>query len=90
MAYEAIDIIPVLQTCESDSETEADSGYTSTARPLRKGHNLVRSDFVENMQDIAEAKYYFLRAYAYHSKKTDFSLAFSIVLDNISGSVNHR
>ena len=74
---------------ESDSETEADSGYTSTARPLRKGHNLVHSDFVENMQDNKEEKYYFLRAHVHHSMKTDFPLAVSIVLDNISGSVRH-
>ena len=72
---------------DSDEDSQGD-GFTSTAKPLRKGQMLVESKFVENIQDNISGNYYFLRAEVHHSMAKDLPLKVFISLSTLSGSVN--
>lgn len=72
----------------SDSESDNnDTGYTTTAKPLRKGKQLVDSGFVVDIQDYKDEQLYYLRAHVYHSMKGEYPLKASVVLSNASGFV---
>lgn len=80
------------QHASSDSEDDRDfpndsSGYTSTARPLRKGMNLMKSGFVNDMLDHTDDNYYFCKGHVHHSMKNELPLAVEVVLSHKSGSV---
>ena len=80
------------QNASSDSEDDDrdlpdDSGYTSTAQPLRKGMNLMKSGFVNDMLDHTDDNYYFCKACVHHSMKNELPLAVVVVLSHNSGSV---
>eukprot|EP00112_Aurelia_sp_Birch-Aquarium-sp1_P016363 Seg3703.1 transcript_id=Seg3703.1/GoldUCD/mRNA.D3Y31 product="hypothetical protein" protein_id=Seg3703.1/GoldUCD/D3Y31 len=67
------------QHASSDSEDDRDfpndsSGYTSTARPLRKGMNLMKSGFVKDMLDHTDDNYYFCKGHVHHSIKMSYHL----------------
>ena len=80
------------QNASSDSEDDdrdfpQDSGYTSTARPLRNGMNLMKSGFVNDVLDHTNDNYYFCKAHVHHSMKNELPLAVVVVLSHKSGSV---
>ena len=64
-----------------------ESGFASTAKPLRKGMNLVKSGFIENIQDNLINEIYYLRCHVHHSMKSDLPLNVAIALSCISGSI---
>ena len=64
-----------------------DSGYTSTARTLRKGMSLMKSGFVNDILDNTDDNYYFCKAHVHHSMKNELPLAVVVVLSHKSGSV---
>eukprot|EP00794_Sanderia_malayensis_P010597 gene10597-11718_t len=70
-----------------ENDDNQDSGFATTAKPLRKGMNLVKSGFVENIQDNLENDSYHLRAHVHHSMKSDPPLNVAIALSCISGSI---
>ena len=78
-------------TCdhESDSENESDvdSGYTTTEKPLRKGRKLITSEFVVDFQDNSNELHYFLRAHVHHSMKNEYPLNVCVILSKASGFV---
>ena len=65
--------------------------FTLTAKPLRKGRGLLRSGFIEDMQDkfTEESNDYAIRAHVQHSMKNLLPLNVHIVLSNASGYVKH-
>ena len=65
-----------------------ESGFASTAKPLRKGMNLVKSGFIENIQDNLINEIYYLRGHVHHSMKSDLPLNVAIALSCISGSIS--
>ena len=73
---------------DDDSEdSDTDNGYTTTAKPLRKGRQLVNSGFVVDTQDCKDEEHYFLRGHVHHSMKSEYPLNVSVVLSNASGFV---
>ncbi len=52
-----------------DEDLDTESGYTATAKPLKKGRSLVNSGFVRDMKDYKNEECYFLRAHVHHSMK---------------------
>ena len=73
---------------ESDDEDgDLGSGFTSTTKPLRKGINLVKAEFVENIHDNMTNDTYYLRAHVHHSMKSDPPLNVVIAISCISGSI---
>ena len=74
---------------DSDKEIDSDddSGYTTTEKPLRKGRKLIESEFVVDLQDNSNDIYYFLRAHVHHSMKNEYPLNASVVLSKASGFV---
>ncbi|XP_065070738.1 uncharacterized protein LOC135695544 [Rhopilema esculentum] len=72
---------------DEDSNDESNTGYTATAKPLRKGMNLMKSDFISDIQDNKIEDSYFVRAHVHHSMKNDVPLNVVIGLSSISGSV---
>ena len=72
----------------SDEEDDGlESGFASTAKPLKKGMNLAKSGFVENIQDNLINDSYYLCAHVHHSMKSDLPLNVFIALSCISGSI---
>ena len=75
------------------SDSDEDNLYancnTVTAKPLKKGRNLLTSGFVENVQDnFDEIKHEFwVRAHVYHSMKNKLPLNVNVVISDISGYV---
>ena len=75
------------------SESDGDDTYyncdTVTAKPLRKGRNLLDSGFIENIQDnFVEGKNDFLvRAHVQHSMKSLLPLNVNVILSNVSGYI---
>eukprot|EP00795_Rhopilema_esculentum_P007387 gene7387-13136_t len=72
---------------DEDSNDESNTGYTATAKPLRKGMNLMKSDFISDIQDKQIEDSLFVRAHVHHSMKNDVPLNVVIGLSSISGSV---
>ena len=64
-----------------------DDEDTVTAKPLRKGRWLVRSGFLENMEDCRTNENYFLRGRVHHSMKAEKPLKVIVVLSSITGFV---
>ena len=66
-----------------------DNCGTVTAKPLKKGRNLLNSAFVENVQDnFDEIKHeFYVRAHVQHSMKNMLPLNVNIVVSDISGYV---
>ena len=58
-----------------------------TAKPLRKGHWLVRSGLLKNIEDFWTNEYYFLHSHVHHSMKAEKPLKFIVVLYSITGFV---
>ena len=56
-------------------------------KPLRKGHWLVRSGFLENVEDCRTNEIYFLRGNVHHSMKAEKPLKVLVVLSSITGFV---
>ena len=74
---------------DSDNE-ELRCDDTVTAKPLKKGRNLLESKFVENVQDNTLPNGdYVLRAHVHHSMKKLLPLNVSIVLSGASGSIKN-
>ena len=72
---------------DSSNDEDGDCAYTSTAKPLRKGTQLMKSNFISDIEDCSTETNYFLRAHVYHSMKKDNALNVQIGLSKISGSV---
>ena len=70
-----------------DEDLDTESGYTATAKPLKKGRSLVNSGFVRDMQDYKNEECYFLRAHVHHSMKNELALNVNVVLSNPTGFV---
>ena len=65
-----------------------DDEDTVTAKPLRKGSWLVRSGFLENMEDCGTNENYFLRGHVHHFMKAEKPLrVLLVVLSKITGFV---
>ena len=45
---------------DSNEDSDSDSGYATTEKPLRKGNKLMRSGFVEDIQDNQDETHYYL------------------------------
>ena len=71
----------------SDDDSQGD-GFTTTAKPLRKGQMLVKSKFIDNVQDNKRGGNYFLRAEVHHSMVKERPLQVSISMSSLSGSIN--
>ena len=75
------------------SDSDEDNLYgncdTVTAKPLKKGRNLLSSGFVENVQDnFDEIKHeFYVRGYVQHSMKNMLPLNVNVVMSDISGYV---
>ena len=83
-----VESIANFATNNSDSSSDGDGdSFTSTAKPLRKGNLLLKSDFVEDLQDNSNDQYYFLRARVHHSMKREDALKTMIGLSKVSGAV---
>ncbi|XP_066935617.1 uncharacterized protein [Clytia hemisphaerica] len=72
-----------------DDENLYDTCDTVTAKPLRKGRNLLRSGDVHDIHDNAdETKHeYYIRAHVHHSMKGFPPLNVSVTLSNVSGNI---
>lgn len=68
---------------ESDTEDQTDIGDTVTAKPLKKGRNLLDSGFVENVQDTEDSDTYFVRSHVHHSMKNEFPLNVVVMLNKL-------
>ena len=61
---------------------------TVTARPLKKGQNLLASNFVENVQDnLLPNGGYLLRSHVHHSMKKLVPLNVTVILSGQSGGI---
>ncbi|MEO0685993.1 MAG: hypothetical protein AAFY76_13370 [Cyanobacteria bacterium J06649_11] len=78
----------LVDSSESDGDTY-DNCDTVTAKPLRKGRNLLDSGFIENIQDnFVEGKNDFaVRAHVQHSMKSLLPLNVIVILSSASGYV---
>ncbi|XP_001631319.2 uncharacterized protein LOC5510867 [Nematostella vectensis] len=75
---------------KSDSEgSGTESSGTATAKPLKKGRNLLKSGFVENIQDNGNSKDYFARAHVHHSMRKEYPLSVQVKISKGSGFVQH-
>ena len=74
---------------DSDEDNLYDNCDTVTAKPLKKGRNLLSSGFVENKQDnFDEIKHeFYVRAHVQHSMKNMLPLNVNVVISDISGYV---
>ena len=71
-----------------DDEAEGiDCQDTVTAKPLKKGRGLVKSGFVENIQDNNIGDLYFLRGHVHHSMKNDLPLTVNVSVSDVSGYI---
>ena len=75
---------------DSDNEELGCDHDTVTAKPLKKGRNLLESNFVENVQDnsLPNGDYVF-RAHVHHSMKKLLPLNVSVVLSGASGNIKN-
>ena len=74
----------------SDSDDELYSTCdTVTAKPLKKGRNLLKSGFVvdihDNFNDLKQE--YYIRCHVHHSMKNELPLNVNIVVSNVSGYI---
>lgn len=74
---------------DNDGNCAGGSGYATSGKPLQKGHNLMKSGFVNGIHDSRQEDHYFVIAHVHHSMKNDLPLGVLVVLRNISGSVQH-
>ena len=74
----------------TDNEELGCGHDTVTAKPLKKGRNLLESNFVENVQDnsLPNGDYVF-RAHVHHSMKKLLPLNVSVVLSGASGNIKN-
>ena len=74
---------------DSDEDNIYDNCDTATAKPLKKGRNLLSSGFVKNVQDnFDEIKHeFYVRAHVQHSMKNMLPLNVNVVISDISGHV---
>ena len=81
--------LPNSGTLDQDENLDdnIDDEDTVTAKPLRKGYWLVRSGFLENIEDCLTNENYFLRGHVHHSMKAEKPLKVILVLSSIPGFV---
>ena len=74
---------------DSDEDNLYNNCDTVTAKPLKKGRDLLRSGFAENVQDnFDEIKYeFYVHAHVQHSMKNMLPLNVNVVISDISGYV---
>ena len=72
-------------SCDSDEDNLYDNCDTVTAKPLKKGRNLLSSGFVENVQDnFDEIKHEFhVHAHVQHSMKNMLPLNVNVVISTL-------
>ena len=72
--------------CDDDQYNTCD---TVTAKPLKKGRNLLKSGFIENLQDnFDELKQeFYVRAHVQYSMNNMLPLNVFVVISNVSGYV---
>ena len=63
-----------------DYDEEMDCEDTVTERPLKKGRMLLKSNFVENVDDNNDNQQYFIRAHVHHSMKNEKPLLVTVVI----------
>ena len=81
-------LVESIQPNHQDSDTEDISTDTVTARPLKKGQNLLASNFVENVQDnLLPNGDYLLRSHVHHSMKKLVPLNVTVILSGQSGGI---
>ena len=68
-------------------DDKIDDEDTVTAKPLRKGHCLVRSGFLENMEDCRTNENYLLCGHVHNSMKAEKPLKVFVTLSSITGFV---
>ena len=73
----------------SDARTDGEDFVDCTAKPLKKGRNLLNSGFVENVQDnTTNSGDYVLRGHVHHSMKNLLPLSVGrVVISGCSGSI---
>ena len=78
----------IIDTSDSDDD-QYNTCDTVTAKPLKKGRNLLKSGFIENLQDnFDEVKQeFYVRAHVQHSMKNMLPLNVFVVISNVSGYV---
>ena len=76
---------------DNDGGDEEIGVDTLTAKPLRKGRELLKSGFVEDVQDklVEDSGDYAVGAHVQHSMKKLLPLNVNVVLSNVSGYVRH-
>ncbi|XP_065056808.1 uncharacterized protein LOC135685019 [Rhopilema esculentum] len=91
--YYLIESVPmVADAFGNDSSSDSDYGekeefQVATAKPLKKGSNLLKSKFLEDVQDNEGYDSYALRAHIHHSMKKELPLRTQIALSKSSGFV---
>lgn len=78
-----VESVDHLLETEGDNDDFAED--TVTAKPLRKGRNLLESNFIENLQNVDDDSHYFVRAHVHHSMKSDLPLQVFVSLSKASG-----
>eukprot|EP00795_Rhopilema_esculentum_P005556 gene5556-9558_t len=73
--------------CSDSDYGEKEEFQVATAKPLKKGSNLVKSKFLEDVQDNEGYDSYALRAHIHHSMKKELPLSTQIALSKSSGFV---
>ena len=73
----------------SDARTDSEDFVDCTAKPLKKGRNLLNSGFVENVQDYTtNSGDYVLRGHVHHSMKNLLPLlSVTVVTSGCSGNI---
>ena len=73
------------EDADDSSDGEDNLSDTLTEKPLKKGRNLLKSGFVEDVQDNENDKSFFLRAHVQHSMKKDYPLSTKVVISKEVG-----
>ena len=70
-----------------DDGLETDEASSMTAKPLKKGRNLLKSGFIEDIQDSENPDHYFVRAHVQHSMKKELPLSVKVLISKASGFI---
>ena len=73
--------LPNSGTLDQDENLDdnIDDEDTVTAKPLRNRRLLVKTEYLENMEDCRTNENYFLRGHVYHSMQVEKPLKFIVV-----------
>lgn len=79
----------ILQEDDESNDDEAIDTDTVTSKSLRKGRMLLKSGFVEDIQDNENDQLteFIVRAHVHHSMKNELPLNVTVILSNVSGYV---